>query len=221
MQEMKERWIGLSPEGWHHLVIGLIRDRQYESAMDKLEQMQSDRIEVQPWLYDIFMYQLCESGELDEALSILRYRFENSKAEVHPMMWYYLLDIFSSGFHVSFPQNSSYAPANLKIVRRHKIYLVSPRPYVLYQSLRWDVPLRPQSGSTICRFGSCHNSDPHTFQPADISGLIPLRSSSRGVCWLGRPQNFPSNSNYHVESRHRTRCENYTPTLPLSVALYT
>jgi pentatricopeptide repeat protein len=102
MQEMKERWIGLSPESWHNLVAGLIRDRQFESAMDKLEQMQSDQISVQPWLYDIFMFQLCEAGELDEALTMLKYRFENSRGDIHPMMWYYLLDKFSSGFHVRF-----------------------------------------------------------------------------------------------------------------------
>ncbi|KAG4430687.1 hypothetical protein IFR05_013839 [Cadophora sp. M221] len=59
MQEMKERWLGLSPEGWHSLVVGLIRDRQYEIAMDKLDEMHSDGITVQPWLYDIFMFQLC------------------------------------------------------------------------------------------------------------------------------------------------------------------
>ncbi len=58
MQEMKERWFGLSPEGWHNLVTGLLRDRQYEVAMDKLEQMRSDQIQIQPWLYDIFTYQL-------------------------------------------------------------------------------------------------------------------------------------------------------------------
>ena len=101
MQEMKERWLGLSPEGWHSLVVGLIRDRQYEVAMDKLEEMHSDEIKVQPWLYDIFVFQLCEAGELDEAYKLLKYRFENSRNEILPTVWYYLLDVFSSAFHVS------------------------------------------------------------------------------------------------------------------------
>ena len=103
MQEMKERWLGLSPDGWHALVVGLLRDRQFEAAMDKLEQMQSDEIHVQPWLYDIFLYQLCEIGELDEAFRMLRYRFDNRRTEISPSMWYYLLDNFSSNFHVSAP----------------------------------------------------------------------------------------------------------------------
>jgi hypothetical protein len=103
MQEMKERWFGLSPEGWHSLVVGLLRDRQLEVAMDKLEQMHSDEIRVQPWLYDIFMYQLCESGELDEAFSLLQHRYEHSRSEIMPGIWYYLLDQFSSAFHVGMP----------------------------------------------------------------------------------------------------------------------
>ena len=45
--------------------------------MDKLEQMQSDQLTIQPWLYDMFLYQLCEAGELDEALAIVKYRFGN------------------------------------------------------------------------------------------------------------------------------------------------
>ena len=100
MQEMKERWFGLSPEGWHHLIVGLIRDRQYEVAMDKLEQMQSDEIMVQPWLYDIFMFQLCEAEELDEAFKLLQHRYYNQRSGILPSVWYYLLDKFSNAFHV-------------------------------------------------------------------------------------------------------------------------
>jgi hypothetical protein len=100
MEQMKERWFGLSPEGWHFLVIGLIRDRQYEVAMDKLEQMHSDEITVQPWLYDIFMFQLCEAGELDEVFKLLKYRYSTRRSEILPTVWYYLLDSFSSAFHV-------------------------------------------------------------------------------------------------------------------------
>ena len=101
IQGMKERWFGLSPEGLHNLVVGLIRDRQFEVAMEKLEQMQSDHIHIQPWLYDIFMFQLCEVAELDEVFKLLKYRFENCSAEILPSVWYQVLDAFSSSFHVS------------------------------------------------------------------------------------------------------------------------
>lgn len=100
MQRMKERWFGLSPEGWHWLVVGLIRDRQYEMAMEKLEQMQSDLVSVQSWLYDIFMFQLCEADELDEAWKLLKYRWEHDRNRVWASVYYYLLDKFSHGYHV-------------------------------------------------------------------------------------------------------------------------
>jgi pentatricopeptide repeat protein len=111
MQEMRERWFGLSPDGWHFLVIGLIRDGQYEVAMDKLEQMHSDELPVQPWLYDILMFQLCEAGEVDEAFRLLEYRHHNLRSEILPTVWYYLLDKFSSAFHVRLPSPSMF-PAN-------------------------------------------------------------------------------------------------------------
>jgi pentatricopeptide repeat protein len=97
---MKERWFSLSADGWHSLVVGLLRDRQFELAMDKLEQMQSEHIRVQPWLYDIFMYQLCEADDLDEAFKMLMYRVEEENQEVTPTMWYYMLDTFSAAYHV-------------------------------------------------------------------------------------------------------------------------
>ena len=100
LQEMKERWFSLSPEGWHNLVVGLLRDRQFELAMDKLEHMRSEQIRIQPWLYDIFTHQLCEADEFDEAFKLLRYRIEEDMQEVTPTMWYYLLDTFSAAYHV-------------------------------------------------------------------------------------------------------------------------
>ncbi|KUJ17029.1 uncharacterized protein LY89DRAFT_585556 [Mollisia scopiformis] len=99
LQEMKMKWFGLSPEGWHNYVVGLLRDRQYEVAIDKLEQMHTDNIMVQPWLYDIFMFQLCDAGELDEVFKLLKHRFENDRKEIQPSVWYYVLDAFTKAFH--------------------------------------------------------------------------------------------------------------------------
>lgn len=99
---MKERWFGLSPDGWHSLVVGLLRDRQIEMALDKLDQMHSDGIKIQPWLYDILTYQLCESDEFDEAFKLLQLRSESlNPVSISPSIWYYLLDQFSSASHVS------------------------------------------------------------------------------------------------------------------------
>jgi hypothetical protein len=101
MQEMKERWFGLSPEGWHSLVIGLLRDRQLEMALDRLEEMHTDHVLVQPWLYDIMTYVLCEHGEHDEAFNIMMYRYEHARFGISLSHWQYLLDTFSNASHVS------------------------------------------------------------------------------------------------------------------------
>lgn len=100
MQEMKERWFGLSPDGWHHLVVGLVRDRQFEMAMDRLDQMRSDGIGVGPWLYDIFVWQLVEFEEYEEAFKMLWYRYENTRFQIQQSVWYMMLDAFARGYHV-------------------------------------------------------------------------------------------------------------------------
>lgn len=97
---MRERWFSVSPEGWHDVVTGLLRERQFELAMEKLDFMRAESIRIQPWLYDIFMYQLCEVDELDEAFKLLRYKVEEDSQEVTPTMWYYLLDTFGAAHHV-------------------------------------------------------------------------------------------------------------------------
>lgn len=135
MQEMKERWLGLSPEGWHSFVTGLIRDRQYEMAMDKLEEMHSDQILVQPWLYDIFTFQLCEAGELDEAFNLLKYRFENTRKDIQPSVWYFLFDAFSSALHVSYSVDVQEACADSPPVRRCEVRMGQARRNFRYSPL--------------------------------------------------------------------------------------
>lgn len=100
LQMMKERWFSLSPEGWHWNVVGLLRDQQFEMAMDKLEEMQADQVTIQPWLYDIFMFQMCEANELDEAWKLLNYRWEHDRQGVLSSVYYFLLDKFARGYHV-------------------------------------------------------------------------------------------------------------------------
>jgi hypothetical protein len=99
LREMKDRWFNLTTEGWHDWIVGLLRDRQYEVALDKLEQMQREQIKIQPWLYDVFTYLLCESEELDEALKLLRYRAEHGDMDISPNVWYSVLDACCSNHH--------------------------------------------------------------------------------------------------------------------------
>lgn len=99
LEEMKERWYTLSSIGRHNLVVGLLRDRQYEMAIDNFERMQQDQIPIMPWLYDILLFRLCALDELDEALRLLKSRYQQPRVGMH--MYYHMLDSFASSFHVS------------------------------------------------------------------------------------------------------------------------
>ncbi|EPQ67035.1 Bgt-1517 [Blumeria graminis f. sp. tritici] len=99
IDEMKKLWFELNSDGWHYLIVGLIRDRQYELAMEKLEKMLENKIPAKVWLLDIFMYQLCESQEYDEAFAMLKYRWDNVRADIHSEVWHFLLDSFGKGMH--------------------------------------------------------------------------------------------------------------------------
>jgi pentatricopeptide repeat protein len=98
---MNERWFTLTSDGGHNMIVGLLRDRQYELALDKLEEMQREGARIQPWLYDVFIYLFCEAEELDEALKLMQYRVDHGDTDVSPNVWYYLLDSCSAKYHVS------------------------------------------------------------------------------------------------------------------------
>lgn len=100
LREMKDRWFSLTSDGWHNWIVGLLRDRQYEVALDKLEEMRREGMRVQPWLYDIVIYLFCEAEELDEALKILQFRVDHGELDISPNIWYHVLDACSSKYHV-------------------------------------------------------------------------------------------------------------------------
>lgn len=95
LQDMKDRWIELAPEGMHSLAIGLLRDGQFERAVDQLEVMTdagSGGIAVPPWLFDVFIYVLGQEGFLDDALKIVNHRLLKEDDSVSLNVWHFLLD---------------------------------------------------------------------------------------------------------------------------------
>lgn len=99
LDELQSRWFPLTNDGWHDVVAGCIRDRQVEIALDKLEQMQSMGITVQPWIHDLFVYTFCDNGDFDEVLRIMRYRVDNRELDLSASLWYYILDTASQAYH--------------------------------------------------------------------------------------------------------------------------
>ncbi|KAH0565350.1 hypothetical protein GP486_001251 [Trichoglossum hirsutum] len=99
LDEMHQRWYNLRRQGWHDIICGLIRERQYELALDKLEHLQREGIKVKPWLYDQLTYALCEAEEFDEALKIMKFRVMREDPWISGNSWYCLLDAASRCYH--------------------------------------------------------------------------------------------------------------------------
>ncbi|KAI1634982.1 hypothetical protein F4809DRAFT_475109 [Biscogniauxia mediterranea] len=101
--EMKNRWFNLTPNDEISVILGLLRDRQFELALDRLEAANQTPANIPPWLLDIFIYTLGSQGFQAEALSLLRHRLRVANAFKSPVSlntWYFLLDVFSrDGFY--------------------------------------------------------------------------------------------------------------------------
>ncbi|KAI0176140.1 hypothetical protein GGR52DRAFT_346970 [Hypoxylon sp. FL1284] len=96
--EMKNRWYMPTRYDQINFIIGLLRDNQYELALEKLEELHRDQIDVPSWLYDIFLYTFGELGFHEETLSILQHQQKIVDFSSQPLVlntWQFLLDVFS------------------------------------------------------------------------------------------------------------------------------
>ena len=99
LEGLQQRWFTLSNEGWHDVIVGFLRDKQVETAIETLQAVQRQGIRIQPWLYDTILYNLCDVEEFDEALSILQFRVDNGEQLISGELWYYFLDTASRALH--------------------------------------------------------------------------------------------------------------------------
>ncbi|CAK7204501.1 hypothetical protein SEUCBS139899_007258 [Sporothrix eucalyptigena] len=98
LKEMKDRWIELSLDGQVSVAIGLLRDGQYERALNHLDDMTEAASKegaepVPSWLLDIYVYVLGHEGFLDDALQIVNHRLLREGDNVSLNVWSFLLDI--------------------------------------------------------------------------------------------------------------------------------
>jgi len=77
----------------------MLRDRQVELALEALDQLQLDGAKINPWLYDMVIYILCDAEEFDEVLRLIKYRIHNGELQISPTLWFYLLDTASRTLH--------------------------------------------------------------------------------------------------------------------------
>jgi hypothetical protein len=99
LRSLRDHWFELSVAGWHDVVVGLIREKQIELAIDHLERMRERKLRVQDWLYSLIIYTLCDLKEFGEVVRLLRVMI-NEDISIHPTLWYYVLDTASQSFNV-------------------------------------------------------------------------------------------------------------------------
>ena len=110
LEDMRMRWFNLTDDAYHDLVCGLTRSKHFELAIDKMEEMQDQKVPIKPWLYDLVIYALLTVNEVNEAARILRYREKyEQETQISPNVWFYLLETASRNLQVLFP-NSRTSP---------------------------------------------------------------------------------------------------------------
>ncbi|KAI1814473.1 hypothetical protein GGS20DRAFT_409926 [Poronia punctata] len=102
LHEMKNRWYEITQSAEISIIIGLLRDAQYELALHKLEAMNKEPENVPLWLLDMFLYIYGSLGFHAETLAILKYRLsrpvsgaDRTRTNLSLNAWQYLLEVFS------------------------------------------------------------------------------------------------------------------------------
>ncbi|RAL17713.1 pentatricopeptide repeat protein [Aspergillus homomorphus CBS 101889] len=117
LRALRERWLSLSPTGWHYVVAGLLREHQFELALDHIGQMERKGVVVESWLFNMLVYYLCELQEWDEVLRLMRSRTEQHR-EITPELCSYVLEMASMAAHTE----------TIWFIWKHKVELRYLRP---------------------------------------------------------------------------------------------
>ncbi|VUC37900.1 unnamed protein product [Clonostachys rosea] len=115
---MRDHWFTIDQHANEHILLGLLRDKQYELAYDKLFQMIENKIHVSLWVFDIFIVVFGQQGFLDEMLQLfLRRKHAKGSDAVISNLVYYILDTCSQVFHYQgtiFAWNSAFRTGDLQ-----------------------------------------------------------------------------------------------------------
>lgn len=100
LDTMKDHWFQMDATADQSIMIGMLRDGQYELAYDKLMEKVEGGERIELWVYDVFIMVFGHQGFLDEMLQLL-YRRKDAKGSdpVAMSLTYYVLDLCSSASH--------------------------------------------------------------------------------------------------------------------------
>jgi hypothetical protein len=98
---MRDQWFSLSDRGHNMVVAGLLRDRLFEQAIQKIEDMIQQRIKIADWLLDKALWILLDYGEVGEAWNLLLLRQQSGRSLLSPVLWGQFLEVAAKMCHVS------------------------------------------------------------------------------------------------------------------------
>lgn len=101
LQYMERSWLGLNDLTHHLVVASMARELQLERALEELELMFNNGLDIKAWLYDLIVTILINVGEFEEALKIMRMRLEDKGPEDLTALWTHMLDQAAYACHVS------------------------------------------------------------------------------------------------------------------------
>ena len=98
---MKSFWYEEDISVKQTIVLGLLRDEQYELAYSKLMELIADpTVWLDTWIYDIFILSFGKLGFHDEMLDILKHRIRGYDGDpLIPSLLFHVLDVCSRDFH--------------------------------------------------------------------------------------------------------------------------
>jgi hypothetical protein len=97
---MRSLWFAIETTGQQHVVIGMLRDGQYELAYDALMKMIDDGLRVDLWVFDVFILVFGNIRFMEEMLQLLHRRqaLQDSDGVFYNLL-YFALDVCSQNFH--------------------------------------------------------------------------------------------------------------------------
>ncbi|KAJ6014063.1 hypothetical protein N7540_008654 [Penicillium herquei] len=98
LHKLRDRWLTLSPPGWHFMVAGLLREHQFELALDQMSMMERKGTQIENWLHSMAVYMLCDFLELDEVYRLMQARVEQGH-DMTPELWQHVLMMASKHQH--------------------------------------------------------------------------------------------------------------------------
>lgn len=98
LRKLRDRWLTLSPAGWHFVVAGLLREHQFELALEQVSMMERKDIPIENWLHSMIIYNLCDFQEFNEVYRLMRARVDQGH-DMTLALWMHVLDTASKARH--------------------------------------------------------------------------------------------------------------------------